>query len=176
MRWNAGKIRDIFNSEVGWCVGFLWFLYFLIEKKHNIKTSNDRENHLNIWLLIMIPPVLWVMFSSRTCHHPSISPGKPWLSIINSWSQETWNSNDPGTSLYLAKKIHQHRNVDLFFFVSKIQPLVPPRKKHADKWNFGNSVFGGRFIPAPRPMKEIHGGWWENPTEMCFEIGEICGA
>ena len=21
------------------------------------------------------------------------------------------------------------------------------RKKHADKWNFGNSVFGGRFIP-----------------------------
>lgn len=22
------------------------------------------------------------------------------------------------------------------------------RKKHADKWNFGNSVFGGRFIPA----------------------------
>ena len=29
------------------------------------------------------------------------------------------------------------------------EPVIA-RKKHADKWNFGNSVFGGRFIPEAR--------------------------
>ena len=39
--------------------------------------------------------------------------------------------------------------------------LLAERKKHADKWNFGASVFGGRFIPETLMVahKELEAAW-----------------
>mmetsp|Transcript_129734 Transcript_129734/g.361372 ORF Transcript_129734/g.361372 Transcript_129734/m.361372 type:complete len:777 (-) Transcript_129734:143-2473(-) len=45
--------------------------------------------------------------------------------------------------------------------VTKDEKLLAERKKHADKWNFGGSIFGGRFIPETLMVahKELEAAW-----------------
>jgi len=53
--------------------------------------------------------------------------------------------------------------------MSKSSKQLAEQKKHADKWNFGKSVFGGRFIPETLMVahKELEAAWnfyWNDPT------------
>ena len=49
--------------------------------------------------------------------------------------------------------------------------LVEERKKHADKWNFGDSVFGGRFIPETLMVahKELEAAWNKWKVDPAFK-------
>jgi len=49
--------------------------------------------------------------------------------------------------------------------------VLAERKKHADKWNFGESVFGGRFIPETLMVahKELEAAWNKWKVDPAFK-------
>jgi len=51
------------------------------------------------------------------------------------------------------------------------------QKKHADKWNFGESVFGGRFIPETLMVahKELEEAWlkWKSDPDFKAELATL---
>ncbi|KOO33388.1 tryptophane synthase [Chrysochromulina tobinii] len=55
--------------------------------------------------------------------------------------------------------------------------LLAERKKHADKWNFGSSVFGGRFIPETLMVahEELEAAWnkWKVDPEFKAELAML---
>ena len=55
--------------------------------------------------------------------------------------------------------------------------LTEQRKLHADKWNFGSSVFGGRFIPETLMVahKELEEAWnkWKVDPEFKAELATL---
>merc|ERR1719284_2261196 len=58
-----------------------------------------------------------------------------------------------------------------FSRVAQSTKLVEERKKHADKWNFGDSVFGGRFIPETLMVahKELEAAWNKWKVDPSFK-------
>lgn len=59
----------------------------------------------------------------------------------------------------------------------KTDTLVAEQKKHADKWNFGSSVFGGRFIPETLMVAhdELEQAWakWKVDPEFKAELARL---
>ena len=55
--------------------------------------------------------------------------------------------------------------------VSPSAKVPAGRKKHADKWNFGQSVFGGRFIPETLMVahKELEAAWNKWKVDPAFK-------
>jgi len=55
--------------------------------------------------------------------------------------------------------------------VTKSAKLLAERKKHADKWNFGESPFGGRFIPETLMVahKELEAAWNKWKVDPAFK-------
>ena len=60
---------------------------------------------------------------------------------------------------------------------AKSAKLLAERKKHADKWNFGGSVFGGRFIPETLMVahEELEAAWnkWKVDPEFKAELAML---
>ena len=60
---------------------------------------------------------------------------------------------------------------------SKTDSVLAEEKKHADKWNFGESVFGGRFIPETLMVahKELEEAWdtWKNDASFKAELATL---
>eukprot|EP00316_Scyphosphaera_apsteinii_P008031 CAMPEP_0119325030 /NCGR_PEP_ID=MMETSP1333-20130426/64809_1 /TAXON_ID=418940 /ORGANISM="Scyphosphaera apsteinii, Strain RCC1455" /LENGTH=776 /DNA_ID=CAMNT_0007332895 /DNA_START=92 /DNA_END=2422 /DNA_ORIENTATION=+ len=64
-----------------------------------------------------------------------------------------------------------------FMRVTKSAELLAERKNHADKWNFGTSVFGGRFIPETLMVahKELEAAWskWKVDPDFKAELAAL---
>ncbi|EOD16267.1 tryptophane synthase [Emiliania huxleyi CCMP1516] len=64
-----------------------------------------------------------------------------------------------------------------FAKAQKSEEQLAAQKKHADKWNFGESVFGGRFIPETLMVahKELEAAWnhWRNDPEFKAELATL---
>jgi len=61
--------------------------------------------------------------------------------------------------------------------VEKTAAALATEKKHADKWNFGETVFGGRFIPETLMVahKELEEAWnyWKVHPEFKAELATL---